>query len=82
MQQQSQDDLQAQAIARQVAAAVRAACLDAAGAAYEAARIDGLCHEGAWENALEAIRALDLAAIVAGAGQGQQRSLRFPDAKV
>lgn len=36
--------------------------------AAQVVRIDGLCHEGAWENALEAIRALDLTAIVAGAG--------------
>jgi len=34
----------------------REARLRAAVRAYEDARIDGLCHEGAWELALEAIR--------------------------
>lgn len=28
-------------------------------AAYERAQADGLCHDGAWECALEAMRALD-----------------------
>ena len=40
--------------------AVRQACLDAALAAYEDASIRGLCHEGAWEAAISAIRMLDL----------------------
>lgn len=48
------------------AEAVRAACVAAAIAAYEQAGSDGLCHEGAWENALEAIRSLPVAAIVQG----------------
>lgn len=39
---------------------VRSACVDAALAAYEEAGILGLCHEGRWEYALQAIRALDL----------------------
>lgn len=34
----------------------REARLRAAVRAYEDARIDGLCHEGAWELALEAMR--------------------------
>jgi hypothetical protein len=46
-----------------VAAAVRAACLRAAQDAYEQAASDGLCHEGAWEAALDAIRSLDLASV-------------------
>jgi hypothetical protein len=50
------------------AEAVRAACLTAAIAAYEQAGSDGLCHEGAWENALGAIRSLPVAAIVRGQG--------------
>jgi hypothetical protein len=45
---------------RQVAAAVRAACLQAAQQGYERAAADGLCDEGALEVALDAIRSLDL----------------------
>ena len=44
-----------------LAEAVRQACIEAAQAAYEDARLDGLCHEGAWECAVDAIRSLDLA---------------------
>ncbi len=50
--------------ARQVAEAVRAACVRAALEGYEQAGMDGLCHEGAWEAALDAIRSMDLNAIV------------------
>ncbi|MFO7536953.1 MAG: hypothetical protein R6X32_02705 [Chloroflexota bacterium] len=32
--------------------------LKAALAAYEQARLDGLCHDGAWECALETVRSL------------------------
>jgi hypothetical protein len=39
---------------------VRAACLNAALAAYEDAGIRGLCTEGRWEAALTAIRHVDL----------------------
>ena len=39
---------------------VRAACLEAALAAYEDAGICGLCAEGRWEAALAAMRHLDL----------------------
>lgn len=39
---------------------VRAACLAAALDAYEEAGIRGLCAEGRWEVALEAVRQLDL----------------------
>ncbi|MFN2136268.1 MAG: hypothetical protein ACK2UK_09955 [Candidatus Promineifilaceae bacterium] len=38
----------------QLAAAVGDAHLQAALAAYEDARMDGLCHDGAWEIALQA----------------------------
>ena len=31
---------------------------------YERAQMDGLCHEGAWECAIEAIRALDLQELI------------------
>jgi hypothetical protein len=43
---------------------VRAACLEAALAAYEDAGIRGLCAEGRWEAALAAIRHVDLSAML------------------
>lgn len=46
-----------------LAEAVRQACIEAAQTAYEDARLDGLCHEGAWECAVDAMRSLDLASI-------------------
>lgn len=49
----------------QVAEAVRAACVRQALVAYEQAGLDGLCHEGAWEAAVDAMRSLDLKALVA-----------------
>jgi len=51
---------------RRLARAVREACVQAALAAYEEAGIAGLCHEGAWECAVSAIRRLDLEPLVAG----------------
>ena len=42
---------------------VRAACLEAALAAYEDAGIRGLCAEGQWEAALAAIRHVDLSRV-------------------
>ncbi|NIR58247.1 MAG: acetyltransferase [Gammaproteobacteria bacterium] len=48
---------------RRLAVAVRAACLEAARAAYEEAAIAGLCHEGAAEVALDAIRTVDVEAL-------------------
>jgi hypothetical protein len=44
----------------QFAEAIRAECIRAALAAYEAARVDGLCDEGAFEVAIDAVRALRL----------------------
>jgi hypothetical protein len=41
----------------QMAEAVRQACLAAALQAYEDAGVSGLCHEGRWECAVDAIRA-------------------------
>jgi hypothetical protein len=41
----------------EVATAVQEACYAAAVTAYENASIDGLCHEGAWECAVDAMRA-------------------------
>lgn len=53
---------------RQLAEAVRAACLEAAARAYEDAGISGLCHEGRWEIAVQAIRTLDLGPVLAADG--------------
>jgi hypothetical protein len=44
----------------QIAEAVRQACIDAAIHAYEDAGLSGLCHEGRWEYAVDAMRGLDL----------------------
>jgi len=51
-----------------LAEAVRNACLEAALRAYEDAGISGLCHEGRWEYAVQAIQGIDLAALVRQAG--------------
>jgi hypothetical protein len=51
---------------RRLAEAVRAACIRAALAGYEDAGLSGLCHEGAWERAIDAIRELKLEAIIQG----------------
>ena len=49
---------------RRMAEAVRGACIRAALEGYERAALDGLCHEGAWEAAVDAIRALDVNSII------------------
>jgi hypothetical protein len=49
----------------QLAEAVRAACLAVALESYEDASMRGLCHEGAWECAIGAIRALNVRSLVA-----------------
>lgn len=46
------------------AAAVRDACLRAAREAHEDAGLRGLCAEGRWEAALDALRALDPASLI------------------
>ena len=43
---------------------VRSACLQAALNAYEQAGIAGLCGEGRWELAVQAIQGLDLAELL------------------
>lgn len=53
---------------RQIAEAIRAACAAAAARAYEEAGISGLCAEGRWEVAIEAIRHLDVEAVLREAG--------------
>lgn len=55
---------------RRVAEAVKTACVEAAVAGYESAGISGLCHEGALEYALDAIRMLDLDALLRKIGKG------------
>ncbi len=47
-----------------MADAVRLACIRAALEGYENAAISGLCHEGAWEAAISAMKMLDLEAIL------------------
>lgn len=49
---------------RELAEAVRRACIEAALEAHEAAGVSGLCQEGRWEAAIEAVRSLDLSALV------------------
>jgi hypothetical protein len=49
---------------RRLAQAVREACVEAALRAYEEAGISGLCHEDRWEIAIDAMRNLDLAALI------------------
>jgi hypothetical protein len=46
--------------ARRLAEAVRAECLRAALDAHEDAGVRGLCQEGRWEAAIEAIRSVKL----------------------
>ena len=52
--------------ARRLAITIRAACVKAALEGYEQAAMDGLCHEGAFEAAIDAIRSLDIDAILRG----------------
>ena len=49
---------------RRLANQVRAALIEAALAAYEDVGVRGLCAEGAWEVAVDTMRALDLSPIV------------------
>ena len=53
---------------QKLAEAVRTACLEAALRAYEDAGISGLCHEGRWEYAVQALQGLDLTALVKQSG--------------
>lgn len=50
---------------REQAEAVRRACIEAALAAWEDAGISGLCAEGRWELAIQAMRELDLTPLLA-----------------
>ena len=63
-----------------IAERVRAACVRAALEGYEMAGISGLCHEGAWELAVDAVRSLDLEAVLREAeGEIGEPSGRRPD---
>lgn len=57
-------------------AAARDACVRAAVDAYEDAGIRGLCGDGRWECAIEAMRRLDLTAAVEAAGPATTSSGR------
>lgn len=58
-------DFSANQEGRRIAEAVKTACLKAAVEAYEHAQMSGLCHEGAWDCAVDAIRALDIETVLA-----------------
>lgn len=61
-----------QKLKHRMATDVRAACLKAAREAYESAGISGLCEEGRWECALDAIRALDLNEVISARRSTEQ----------
>ena len=48
----------------QMAEAVRQACMTAALQAYDEAGVRGLCHEGRWEYAMDAMRGLALRPLI------------------
>lgn len=47
-----------------LAETIRQVCIEAALQGYENAAISGLCHEGAWEAAISAIRMVDMDAVI------------------
>ena len=57
-----------------LAEAIRTACLEAALRAYEDAGISGLCEEGRWECAVQAIKGVDLTALVKQAAGSPDRN--------
>ncbi|MDS4019432.1 MAG: acetyltransferase [Candidatus Competibacter sp.] len=61
---------------RELAEAVRAACIKAALEAYEEGGVLGLCAEGRWEYAISALRQLDVAAVVAAWARRNPESVR------
>jgi hypothetical protein len=48
----------------QIAETVRQTCIETALRAYEDAGLSGLCHEGRWECAVDAMRGLDLQLLI------------------
>lgn len=61
-----------QAESKRLAEAVRDARLKAAKEGYEQAAAAGLCHEGAVEASLDALRMPDLKALLAGAAEDKK----------
>jgi hypothetical protein len=57
-----------------LAEAIRQACVEQVLTSYENARFDGLCHEGAWEVAVDSLRALNVKALVKKVEDGQAGS--------
>ena len=55
----------------QIADVVRQACIAAALRAYDDAGLSGLCHEGHWACAVDAMRALPLRAVLQVLLEGQ-----------
>lgn len=56
-------------MSKELGEAIRDACVQAALDAYESAKMDGLCHEGAWEVAVGAIQRLNVARIIEREGK-------------
>jgi hypothetical protein len=54
-----------------LAETVRQACIKAALEGYESAGISGLCADGRWEMAVEAIKTLDLGPLLAEIEEGE-----------
>ena len=63
-----------------VAEKIRAAYLESAVNSYEDAAVDGLCAEGAWECAVDAIRHVEITALLQelASGMDDQNSSRLP----
>ena len=68
-------------LALRLAEAIREACLEAAIDGYEQASISGLCHEGAWEAAVSAIRMAALESIVERAVEADSEGRAGAEAK-
>lgn len=62
----------------ELASRVRAACILAALDGYERAQIAGLCQEGAWECAVDAMRMVDLGATLQESAAAERRPPRAP----
>lgn len=62
----------------ELARRVRSACIRAALDGYERAQIAGLCQEGAWECAVDAMRMMELGAILQESAVAARRPPRAP----
>ena len=60
---------------QRIAEAIRAACIKTAQQSYEHTAADGLCDEGAWEVAIDALRSLDVAAILREVNTGKDKGV-------